>query len=161
MRSVCLWWPPLATLKGWWDCLFIISIDSNILKLLLDKDLQNAAKIHICGGSSLDAIDSWNLISLSYWIKFMDLGRLSVFFFISIEELWYIFQFKINIHFWMQFLMTHFICSFLKDGLLELNKLLSCLNLLMSQETYMMRNAVTLLRSILPPESEHSGSQTK
>lgn len=61
----------------------------------------------------------------------------------------------------MQFLTAHFICSFLKDGLLELNKLLPCLNLLMSQETSMMWNVVTLLRSILPPESEHSGSQTK
>lgn len=48
----------------------------------------------------------------------------------------------------MQFLMTHFICSFLKDGLLKLNKLLPYLNLLMSQETSMMRNVVTLLRSI-------------
>lgn len=38
--------------------LFIISIYSNILKLLLDKDLQNAAKIHICGESSLGVIDS-------------------------------------------------------------------------------------------------------
>lgn len=61
----------------------------------------------------------------------------------------------------MQFLTTHFICSFLKDGLLELNKLLPCLNLPMSPETSMMWNVVTLLRSILPPESEHSGSQTK
>lgn len=61
----------------------------------------------------------------------------------------------------MQFLTTHFICSFLKDGLLKLNKLLPYLNPLMSQETYMTRNVVTMLRSILPPESEHLGSQTK